>query len=301
MGSKTYQTLYYSKMTAREPVLGFAFANYPSPNFQEAAKNDPSVKTHMPINGYPTCHQWWKKIRADLVSASEKAGYFDKHIGRIDVANRVHAYKAKHKLSWGSDITPEDYIAKILLADSRDMQIKSTESFIDPTNNSVGTMLSRGLVNATQSLKAWTITPLKREVTLQTLPVMHAFFYFFLIVFTPVVLALSGYSPRALGSLCGLFLITIFMQYIWHLVGFVERSVLDPMGENTTVAAMRNMAVLFYIVAPGLLLKLSSHFGGDAGAGLAGLVSASNQVTNESTESSIKVVKAGGRLARLGR
>lgn len=242
-----------------------------------------------------------EKIRTDLVKASEKAGYLDKHIGSIDVANRVYAYKAKHKLAWNSDITPEDYIAKILLADSRDMQIKSTESSIDPTNNSVGTMLSRSLINTSQSIKSWTSTPLKREATLQTLPVMHAFFYFFLIVFTPIVLALSGYSPRALGSLCGLFVITIFLQYVWHLVGFVERSVLDPMGENGAIAAMRNMAVLFYIIAPGLLLKLSSHFGGDAGAGLAGFVTSSNQVANESAESSANLVKTGGRLARLGK
>ena len=285
----------------REPVAGFAFQTHPNPNFEEAAKNDASVKNHLPVNGYPTCNQWWEKIRMDLVKASEKASYFDKHIGSIDVANRIYAYKAKHKLAWNSDITPEDYIAKILLKDSRDMQIKSTESFIDPTNNSVGSMLSRGLVNASQSLKSWTSTPLKREATLQTLPVMHAFFYFFLIIFTPIVLALSGYSPRALGSLCGLFTITIFLQYIWHLVGFVERSVLDPMGENDAVAAMRNMAVLFYFIAPGLLLKLSSHFGGDAGAGLAGLMGASEQITNQSTQSSVQLVKAGGQLARLGR
>ena len=291
VGSKTFRTLYYTKMTAREPVTGFPFDSYPSPNFQQAAKDDPTIRTHMPINGYPTCNQWWKKIRSDLVKASEKAGYFDKHIGRIDVANRVYAYKAKHKLAWNSDITPEDYIAKILLQDSRDMQIKSAQSLIDPTNNSVGTMLSRGLVNATQSLKSWTSTPLKREATLQTLPVMHAFFYFFLIIFTPIVLALSGYSPRALGSLCGLFIVTILLQYIWHLVGFVEKSVLDPMGENDTVAAMRNMAVLFYIIAPGLLLKLSSHFGGEAGAGLTDLMGQAERTANESAKTSMDMAK----------
>lgn len=291
MGSKTFRTLYYNKMTAREPVAGFDFNSYPSPNFQEAAINDPSIKTHLPTNGYPTCNQWWEKIRTDLVKASEKAGYFDKHIGKIDVANRVYAYKAKHKLAWNSDITPEDYIAKILLADSRDMQVKSTEAAIDPTNNSVGTMLSRGLVNATQSLKSWTSTPLKREAMMQTLPVMHAFFYFFLIVFTPIVLALSGYSPRALGSLCGLFVVTIFMQYIWHLVGFVERSVLDPLSENNMVAAMQNMAVLFYIIAPGLLLKLSSHFGGEAGAGLSGMMGHADQTANESANTSMQMAK----------
>ena len=61
------------------------------------------------------------------------------------------------------------------------------------TNNSVGTLLSRSLVNAGQSLKSWTSTLLKREATLQTLPVMHAFFYFFLIVFTPLQQVITDY------------------------------------------------------------------------------------------------------------
>ena len=87
------------------------------------------------------------------------------------------------------------------------------------------------------------------------------------------------------------------MQYIWHLVAFVERSVLDPMGENDAVAAMRNMAVLFYIIAPGLLLKLSSHFGGEAGAGLSGLLTASEHTAKETTHSSEQLAKSGARVA----
>ena len=69
------------------------------------------------------------------------------------------------------------------------------------------------------------------------------------------------------------------------------------MGENDAVAAMRNMAVLFYIIAPGLLLKLSSHFGGDAGAGLAGLLTASEQASKETTQSGLQLAKSGARVA----
>lgn len=300
MGSKTFRTFYYDKITAREPVAGFTYTQYPHPNFQNAAKEDAVIKSHLPVNGYPTCNQWWEKIRTKLVKASEKAGYFDNHIGKIDVANRISNYKAKHKLAWNSDLTPEDYIAKVLLQDSRDLQIRSSENLMDAPSNAVGTMMARGLVNAGQTFKSWTSTPLKREAILQTLPVMQAFFYFFLIIFTPLILALSGYSPRALGSLCGLFLMAIFMQYIWHLVGFVERSVLDPMGENEAVAAMRNMAVLFYIIAPMLLLRLSSHFGGEAGAELSGLLGHAENNANAAAQTSSVLLKTGAKIATRG-
>ena len=298
MGSKTFRTFYYGKSRAREPVIGFSYAQYPNPNFESAAKSDAAVNSHKPANGYPTCNQWWDKIQADLVQASERAGYFDKHIGQLDVKKRIFDYKQKHQSAWNSDLTPQDYIAKVLIQDNRDLQEKSTEAMMDPTNGSMGTLVSRGLVNLGQSVKSYTSTPLKREATMQTLPVMHAFFYFFLIVFTPIVLALSGYSPRALGALCGLFVMAIFVQCIWHYVGFLERSVIDPLGDSDLVAAMRNMAVLFYYVAPLLLFKLSSHFGGDAGAGLASLLGHSEAAAKESSESGMKVATTGFNAAR---
>ena len=291
MGSKTFRVLYYDKLSAREPVEGFSFSQYPNSHFQNAALDDKTIKAHLPPNGYPTCNQWWDKIRADLVKASEKSNYFDKHLGGFNLTNRIISYKAKHKLAWNTSLTPEDFIAKMLLHDNRELQSKSMETLIDQTNSPVGNFITRNLINVGQQVKSWTMTPLKREALLQTLPIMHAFFYFFLILFTPLVLALSNYSPRALGSLCGLYIMSIFMQYIWHLVGFVERSVLDPMGDNDLVAAMRNMAVLFYIIAPTLLLKLSSHFGGEAGQGLAGFMGASENITQETVNSSHSFVR----------
>ncbi|EHL29736.1 conjugal transfer protein TraG N-terminal domain-containing protein [Legionella drancourtii] len=296
MGSKTFRTYYYGKLRAREPVAGFSYSQYPNPNFENAAKDDATVNEHKPTNGYPTCNQWWDQIQSDLVQASEKASYFDKHIGKMDVSQRVFDYKLKHKLAWSSDLTPQDYIAKVLIQDNRDLQAKSSEALMDPTNSSMGTVLSRGLVNIGQSVKSYTATPLKREATMQTLPVMHAFFTFFLIIFTPLVLALSGYSPRALGSLCGLFVMAIFVQCIWHYVGFLERAVVDPLGESDLVSAMRNMAVLFYYAAPILLFKLSSHFGGDAGAGLAGLIDTSKDHSNGVAETAATVAKTGAKI-----
>ncbi len=297
LGSKTFSTLYYDKMTAREPVAGFKYKSYPNANFDAAAKEDKKLVSHMPTNGYPTCNQWWDKIKRDLVKTSEKASVLNQHLGGLDVEKRVMAYKAKHRLAWNSDLKPDDYIAKVLLHDSRDMQLNSAGDLIDSTNSSLGTFVSRGLVNAGQSIKSYTSTPLKRESMLQTLPVMQSFFYFFLIVFTPLVLALSGYSPRALGSLCGLFIMAIFMQCIWHWVSYLERSVIDPMGENASVAAIRNAVVLFYIIAPALLLKLSSHFGGEGGAALSDVMGHGGRMAEESASASFGAIKNAANVA----
>lgn len=114
-------------------------------------------------------------------------------------------------------------------------------------------------------------------------------------------LALSGYNPKALGSVCGLFIMAIFLQYLWHLVGFVERSVLDPLGQNDAISAMRNMAVLFYFIAPMLLLKLSSHFGGEAGAALGALVNDAAQHSNKVANSGADTIRQGAKIASMGK
>ena len=92
----------------------------------------------------------------------------------------------------------------------------------------------------------------------------------------------------------------IFVQFIWHSVAFLERAVIDPLGEGDSVAAMRNMAVLFYYLGPIFLLKLSHHFGGDAGAGLAALLDTSNAHSEKVAQSGATVVKVGAKVASKG-
>ena len=171
---------------------------------------------------------------------------------------------------------------------------------MDNSNGKAGQTLSHGLVNFGQWTKSWTSTPLKREAIMQTLPVMQAFFMFFLIVLTPVILAFSGYSPKALGSLCGLFIMSIFLQYLWHLVGFVERGVLDPLGDNEAISAMRNMAVMFYFVAPMLLLRLSGHFGAEAGAAMSVLMNEASERSKDVAQSGKTAASAAGQIAGRG-
>ena len=297
MGSKILQKLYYAKIHARHPVKGFTFSQAPNPNLQKAASRGDLPSDQLPEEGYPSCQQWWNKLKSDLVEVTNKASFFNKHLNYMAMLDRTRQYKLKHPKAWHAEISAEDYIAKMLINDSKDMQLNSVRNMMDNNNGRVGSAVTNSLVNIGQWAKSWTSTPLKRESIMQTLPVMQAFFMFFLIILTPIILSLSSYSPRALGSLCGLFVMSIFLQYLWHLVGFVEQSVLDPLGENEAISAMKNMAVMFYFIAPILLLKLSSHFGGDAGAGLMDLVNDSNAQSSELAKSGMQTAKTGAKIA----
>ncbi|HAT9314920.1 TPA: conjugal transfer protein TraG [Legionella pneumophila subsp. pneumophila] len=297
MGSKILQKLYYTKLNARQPVEGFTFKQAPNPNLDKAAKRGDIPPEQLPEDGYPSCQQWWNKIKTDLVDVSNKASFFNRHLNYYAMLDRVRQYKAKHPKAWKADISAEEFIAKMLLSESKDMQLNSVKNLMDNNNSKIGSAITNSLVNTGQWVKSWTSTPLKRESIMQTLPVMQAFFMFFLIILTPMVLSLSCYSPKALGSLCALFVMAIFLQYLWHLVGFIERSVLDPLGENEAISAMKNMAVMFYFIGPVLLLKLSSHFGGEAGAGLMSLVTNADQHSESMSQSGSQVAKAGIRIA----
>jgi len=300
MGSMYFQTHYYNSLHAKTPVQGFSFSEAPNLNLKKAATRGDIDQGHLPKEGYPSCNQWWKQLRTNLVGVANNASVFNRHLSTNAVLERVRAYKNKHPASWHADISVEDYIAKMLLGHSKDLQNRSTQSLMDNTNGNVGQTVSHGLVNFGQWTKSWSTTPLKREAIMQTLPVMQAFFMFFLIVLTPVILAFSGYSPKALGSLCGLFIMSIFLQYLWHLVGFVERGVLDPLGDNEAVSAMRNMAVMFYFVAPMLLLRLSGHFGGEAGAGMGVLMNEASEQSKGVAQSGKSAASVAGHVASKG-
>lgn len=297
LGSQVYQTLYYDKIYARQPVAGFSFQEKPNSHLQQAATRGDIADTHLPEEGYPSCKEWWQKLRGDLVKVVSEANVFDSHLNYFAVYDRIRDYKSTHPKAWNSELSTDDYIAKMLLNDSRDMQANSIKNLMENTNGAFGGTVAHSLVNIGQLAKSWTATPLKREAIMQTLPIMQAFIYFFLIIITPLVLALSGYSPKALGSLCGLFMMAIFLAYLWHLVGFVERSVLDPLGKDETVAAMRNAAVLFYFIAPMLLLRLAGHFGGEAGAALGGLMTEANIQSNAAANTGAKIVQTGIKFA----
>ncbi|KTC66368.1 membrane protein (plasmid) [Legionella adelaidensis] len=297
MGSKIFQKMYYNKLHARQPVPGFTFNQAPNQNLKKAANRGDIKPEQLPEDGYPSCQQWWNQIRRDLVQVSNHASFFNRHLNYYAMLDRVKKYKATHPKAWKANISAEDYIAKMLLNESKDIQTNAVKNLMDNNNSKVGSAITHTLVNAGQWVKSWTVTPLKRESVMQTLPVMQAFFMFFLIILTPLVLSLSCYSPKALGSICALFVMVIFLQYLWHLVGFIERSVLDPLGENETVAAMKNMAVIFYFIAPVLLLRLSSHFGGAASSGLMDLVSAGDSHSDQMTNTGIQVAKTGAKIA----
>lgn len=89
----------------------------------------------------------------------------------------------------------------------------------------------------------------------------------------------------------------LFIPCLWHYAGFLERAAVDLLGESDVIAAIRNIVVTIYFVAPLLLLKLSSHFGGDGGASLAGLLDSADKTAEESANSGVKIAKAGANIA----
>lgn len=299
LGSKVLQTFYYDTLKARSPVPGFKYVDNKGENFENAAKEDKSIETRKPENGFPTCQKWWDKLKADLVDASDKASILDEHLGRISVVNRVAKYKTDHRITWKSKLTTEDFISRVLLDDGDGLQIQSSQALVDENNTALGNTLARGLVNSGQWVKSVTSTPLKREATMQSLPIMQAFFYFFLIVITAFVLPLSAYSPRAVGSLCALFFMAILIQYLWHLGSYLERATVNNLGENNVVSVMQNTMLLFYYIAPIILLKLSSHFGGEGGAALSNWIDqgdkASESVANSGKDTGLLAAKVASK------
>lgn len=295
LGSQTFKTYYYDKLKAKKPVLGFPYAKYPNPNLESEAKKDSRIQKNLPQDGYPTCNQWWLQLRKDLVSLSTQSEFLDPHLGQFNLLNRVALYRAKHQISWRSDITAEDYIAKMLLKDNKDLQRNNQQLLMRAHAES--SYLASSLVTLNQHFKSFTSTPLKREAIIQSLPIIQAFFYFFLIILTPLILCLSGYRPKALISLLVLYFVTIFVQCLWHYVGWLDKAIADVLSESDALVWMRNAAVLLYGLAPYLLFKLASNLGGQGGEIFGSFISEVNNEAKSSSQQSASMVKQSVSLA----
>jgi hypothetical protein len=141
-----------------KPVPGFTFNQAPNRNLEKAANRGDIPPEQLPEDGYPSCQQWWLKIKSDLVDVSNQASVFNKHLNYYAMLDRVRQYKTKHPKAWKAEISAEDFIAKMLLQESKDMQASSVQNLMDNNNGKVASAITHSLVNVGQWTKSWTST-----------------------------------------------------------------------------------------------------------------------------------------------
>lgn len=304
LGSHVLRENYYKDINAKSPVKRYAYSNYPSTSLQKAITNKEIDKQHLPKYGFPDCETWWVDIRDALKDLTDDTSFTNGNFENRKVYMRVvqalnERGVAGHQDNNNHDINHEvalDIIAKTLIENNNDTLDKVT-ALSNTNNNAFQSYMASGLNRIGQGMKSYTYTPLKRESIRQTLPVMQAIAMYFVIIIMPLVVSISGGSPKAIGAFCGIFAVLIFINFYWFEVKGLESRLLESVdGHGDLVSLVQNIAVMFYFVAPLLLLRLSALWG----AGSAGMLTEMmNSGETETSDNANRGHSAGSQAASL--
>lgn len=300
IGSHVLRENYYSAIKAKSPVARYTYDRFPSDSLQKALENKEIESSHLPAHGFPDCETWWVDLRNALKDLTDDTSFtnasFENRKVYMRIAQALNERGVAGQQDAPTDEIAHDIIAKTLIENNNDTLDKV--SALSNTNNNVfQSYMASGLNRVGQGIKSYTYTPLKREAVRQTLPVMQAIAFYFAILIMPLIVAFSGCSPKAIGAFCGMFAVLIFTNFLWFEVKGLESRLLESVeGYGDLVSLVQNIAVMFYFVAPLLLLRLSALWG----AGSAGMLTEMmNSGETETSDNANRGHSAGSQAASL--
>lgn len=300
-GSHGLRSFYYSDILAKSPVSRYAYSQYPSDSLQKAIANEEISQAQLPAHGFPDCETWWVDIREALKNLTDDASFVRGSDENYKVYMRTLRLLQEEGVA-GQQDAPDDEIAHDLIAktliENNDELIDKAGMFSHTNNNLAQGYLASGLNRTGQAFKSWTYTPLKREATRQTLPIMQGMGMFLVIFLMPFIVSFSGVSPKAIGAFCGIFSVLILVNFVWFAVGNLESRLLESVeGSGELVSMVQNIGVMFYFVGPLLLLKLSAFWGAGSASALTDFMSSGENKTNEVMKDGVSTGKAAVSVA----
>lgn len=227
LGSHSFQDTYYQYQKASQPVVGFTYD--PSQDINADAN-----KTNPPAYGTPSCSQWWNdsehglKTRLATTMSNDFWTEFDNHFS-----------DEKHK----------ENVVKQLITQSN--------TGYDKANNTIG---DYGYSHAVESIGAWVEqlnTYPKLYAAAQIAPIIQALLLLLAYTFLPFALVFSGYKPSTFVSGAIILFSLIFWSFIWHLVSYVDSTLMNALysdswfAKQTPSATLADMVIgILIIVAP---------------------------------------------------
>lgn len=301
VGSHVLRDLYYKDMKSQTSVKRYKYSQYPSKNFEQF--NNEEEKSMLPDYGFPDCESWWKDIRTDLKDLIDDKKFTNKNAATRGIYLRIlkilNGRNVLEKNRAESEELAQDLIARTLIENTGDI-FQKDDSFYT-ANGKFSEVVSGGVLRVGQAFNSWVSTPLKREAVRETIPVMLALASFFITVFMPVIVIISGCTLQSIGQFCGLKVMLIFMNFATFLVTWLENSIVDSIsGNGQLVSIIHIVMVSFYAIACVILLKLSATWGAASGAGILGIMPEFTKATDQNVNAGVSAVKAGAGLASRG-
>jgi len=226
-GSHGFQTTYYQNLKAQEQVKGFAY----NPN--EDINSD-IHKDNPPAYGNPNCNDWWNDadhgLKARLYSALPKS-FSDEF---------QDFFKTDDK-----NILKDNVIKKI---------ITNADTGYQPAVNTGNSYLYSHVATTIGAEVSQLSTYPKIYAALQAAPIIQALLLLMIYTFLPFALVFTSY--RASSFITGGIIIfsVIFWSFIWHLVSFVDTTLMQALYTDSWFSQHTSAAVIADMITASLIL-----------------------------------------------
>lgn len=205
MGSHAFNDTYYKNLRATRPIPGFRYESLQDIN-SDISEISP------PVYGMPTCSLWWNEstdgIKIRLHNALSKT-FLEEFQGYI-----------------GTEKAKDDVIKRIISG------ISDGYTGYNNANDTIGNV---GFSHATSALGIWFHQleeyP-KIYAAAQAAPIVQALLLLLTYVFLPFALVFTSYRASTLITGSILIFSLIFWQFIWHLVSWTDKSLMQALYAN---------------------------------------------------------------------
>lgn len=205
LGSHSLNEVYYHNLKATRPIQGFP---YDATADMNADTND----THPPVYGMPSCYEWWNDFDHGLKN----------RLYQVLPKTFYDEYKEYLK----GEETRDDVIKNIISKPEHDMSGYSN------SNDMIG---ESGYSHLASSIGTWFYQMKeypKIYAAAEAAPIIQALLLLMVYVFLPFGLVFSGYRASAFVTGAALIFSLIFWSFIWHLVSWTDKSLMEALYSN---------------------------------------------------------------------
>jgi hypothetical protein len=273
IGSHGFQATYYQNLHAQQPVQGFPY------NASEDINAD-SNKANPPAYGSPDCNTWWNDSQNGLKKKLYQA--LPKNFGD----EFVDFFKDD-----STGALKDDVIKRITLNEG-----------YQSANNTVG---DAGYSPAATAIGEW-FTQLstypKLYAAAQAAPIIQALLLLMIYTFLPFALVFSGYKPSTFITGAAIIFSMIFWSFIWHLVSYVDSTLMNALYGDSWFAKQSPSATLadmitgtLIIIAPLFWFSFMGAMGVAIGDVVSRIFTGMNEPNNRAAEQGSAMAKAAAK------
>lgn len=274
LGSYAFNAIYYPHLRSSRPVVGFPY---------QASEDINAGTDHLNPSTYglPSCYHWWNDSRYGL-------------------KNRLYtvlpkSFQDEFREFLHSEQTQDGVIKKIIANTARGYAGYTN------ANDTIGNIGYSHLVSALGIWYHQLEEYPKLYAASQAAPIIQALLLLMIYVFLPFALVFSGYNPTAFIIGAALIFSLIFWQFIWHLVSWTDKALMQALYTNWFTkqgagATLTDMIIgTLVIVAPLFWLMFINAMGVAVGNAINGIIPGLSRVGDNAAVSGANAVKSTAR------